>query len=348
MRLTRIQTAVWLLVITLPAFAAQNGKQLYDAHCAACHGNMGMGGVGVPLALPTFLEITPDDYLAKTIRLGRPGRVMPAFPQLSDNQVKAIVKYIFTWYKGKRLALPTTPIKGDIKNGAILYKQNCAQCHGINGEGGTGTGVNFSRRQNLPIIPPALLNSGFLASASDQLIKMTLVKGRIGTPMISFKEKGLNDQQLNDIVAYVRNFEVLLGYLSSQEKKADPPILSYTSSSTFEQSVENIKQAIVDANFRLIKVQNIDSGLSNPNKEDQKKTVIYFCNFNIVSELLKIDPRVGVFLPCRVTIVETKGTVKIMSINPKILSQYFNNDELTRISTLMYDMYRNILEESTL
>jgi len=348
MRLLQIVASIWLLAVIYPTFAAQDGKRLYDTHCSACHGSKGMGGIGIPLALPSFLKIIPDDYLIKTIRLGRPGRVMPAFPQLADSEVQAIAKYIFTWYKGKRLVLPKTPIKGDIKSGAKLFKQNCAQCHGVNGEGGNGTGVTFSRPRDLPIMPPALLNSGFLASASDQLIKMTLIKGRIGTPMVSFKEKGLSDQQLNDIVAYVRNFETLLGFLSDKQKQIESPILSYTSSSTFEESVENIKQAIVGANFRLIRIQSIDNGLSNPKKEVKNKTIIYFCNFNIINELLKIDPRVGVFLPCRITIVESEGEVKIMSINPKLISKHFNNDELSRICDLMYDMYRNILEDSTI
>jgi len=148
-------------------------------------------------------------------------------------------------------------------------------------------------------------------------------------------------------VAYVRNFEKLLQFFPAEEK-VEPPILSYTSSSSFEQSVENIREAIVSANFSLINVQSIDSGLSNSKKEDQKKTIISFCNFAIINELLKLDPRVGVFLPCRVTIVEIEGKVKIMSINPKLISRHFNNDELARISELLYDMYRNILEDSVL
>jgi len=347
MRQTQILSALCLLAFGWPTFAAIDGKQLYGSHCAACHGSNGMGGVGIPLALPTYLEIVTEKYLVNSIRLGRPGRVMPAFTRLTDSEVQAIVKYIFGWYKGKKEPLPNTPIKGDITNGAKLFTQYCAECHGVNGEGGSGTGVSFSRHQGLPIIPPALLNSGFLASASDQMHKMTLVKGRMGTPMVSFKKKGLTDQQLNDIVAYVRNFEKLLQFFPDQEK-TEPPILSYTSSSSFEQTVENIREAIVSANFSLIKTQSIDNGLSNPKKEDKKKTIIYFCNFTIINELLKLDPRVGVFLPCRVTIVELEGKVKIMSINPKIFSTHFNNDELTGISELLYDMYRKILEDSVL
>ena len=82
------------MLLPLPAPAAHDGARLYAQHCAACHGAQGKGGVGVPLALPDFLAQANDNYLRQTIRLGRPGRVMPAFMQLSDAEVNAIVGYL--------------------------------------------------------------------------------------------------------------------------------------------------------------------------------------------------------------------------------------------------------------
>jgi cytochrome c oxidase cbb3-type subunit 3 len=57
-------------------------RKLYAMHCAVCHSDMGSGGVGIPLALPSFLGSVDDIFLRKTIRYDRPGRVMPAFPAL--------------------------------------------------------------------------------------------------------------------------------------------------------------------------------------------------------------------------------------------------------------------------
>lgn len=53
------------------------------------------------------------------------------------------------------------------------------------------------------------------------------------------------------------------------------------------------------------------------------------------------------FLPCRITVVEEYGRVQAMSINPKRLSQLFNNDELDDACERMYDTYSLILEEAT-
>ncbi|MEJ2053305.1 MAG: DUF302 domain-containing protein, partial [Calditrichaceae bacterium] len=74
----------------------------------------------------------------------------------------------------------------------------------------------------------------------------------------------------------------------------------------------------------------------------------YFCNFNMLNEALAIDPRVGLFLPCRVTVVEHHGKVQVMSINPKTLSHLFNNQELDQICGRMETLYQDILEEATL
>jgi cytochrome c oxidase cbb3-type subunit 3 len=47
--------------------------------------------------------------------------------------------------------------------------------------------VTFSRRRDLPFIAPTLNNAGFLATASDDMIRHTLRHGREGTPMRYFK-----------------------------------------------------------------------------------------------------------------------------------------------------------------
>src|SRR3989344_8717680 len=111
---------------TTPAMAAHDGEKLYGQFCAACHGHRGIGGVGVPLSLPDFLSTVDDDYLRKTIRLGRPGRVMPAFRQLSDAEVGAIVNHIRGWAPAaSSAAVRVTPIKGDAGHGEKLHARNC-------------------------------------------------------------------------------------------------------------------------------------------------------------------------------------------------------------------------------
>lgn len=325
--------------------AKPNGEQLYTTHCSACHGTTGNGGVGVPLALPDFQYGVTNDYLETTIRLGRPGRIMPAFNNLSNSEVKAIVKYIRNWAPGKPFKYSNKKIKGNIKHGKQIYVKNCATCHGAKGEGGKGTGVTFSRPRNLPIIAPALNNPGFLASAPDLMIKTVLMNGREGTPMPSFLKNGLSEKDIDDVVSYVRFFEKRNSKKIVAEKIE--PLISFESPNSLDETVAIIKRAIAGKNFRLIRVQYLEEGLVEKGKENKKQVMIYFCNFNFLNRALAIDPRVGLFLPCRITATEVNGKVTVMSTNPLQMSRFFNNEELDKLCKELYQIYADIVEEST-
>lgn len=335
-----------LLIVSGVVNAAPDGKALFNKHCSACHGTEGKGGVGVPLSLPSFINSISDEYLKRTIRVGRPGRIMPAFPQLSDAQIKAVVSHVRSWTDAPIVKFDPTPVKGDKKHGKKLFLERCAQCHGKDGKGGKGTGVTFSRKRDLPIIAPALNNPGFLASASDMMIKNTLIHGREGTPMVSLLEAGLKEKDINDIVAHVRSFQK--SALTSRNKVSYDATIVVDSPYSLEETVENLKQAIENQNFKLIRTDYLEHGFVEEGKENKKQVVLHFCNFNFLFEALSIDPRVGMFLPCRVTVIEHKGNVQMMTINPMRLSMLFNNDDLNEACKGMTETYKGILEDASL
>ncbi len=339
---------ILVFFISPPASADDNGAALYAENCAVCHGNQGKGGVGVPLALPDFQYAISDQFLERSIRHGRPGRVMPAFKNLSDAQVRAIIRHIRSWAPGKPIRHPSIKVSGDPVKGRALYMKNCAGCHGEKGEGGKGTGVTFSRPRDLPIIAPALNNQGFLYAASDQMIKATLMNGREGTPMMSYLKQGLSEQDINDIVSFVRSFEKQAPVNIPHKPDHDNLAVVYESPYDMKETIAALKRAIIGENFRIIRVQTLDSGLVEKSQEDPHKVIIYFCNFQLLNDALAVDPRIGLFLPCRVTVVERQGKVLVYALNPKRLSYLFNNAELNKLCDNMSEVYISIIEEATL
>lgn len=338
---------IGLLMWSAVAVAAnESGAHLFENNCAVCHGEHGKGGVGVPLALPDFQRQVDDKFLYTTIRMGRPGRVMPAFKRFTDAQVYSIIKYIRSFTHVKAPKRDNVRISGNVAHGKQLYAQDCAACHGDNGQGGKGTGVTFSRPRNLPILAPALNNAGFLASATDSMIRNTMLEGRKGTPMNPFKGKKVSQKDVDDIVAYVRSFEK---DIKPEPNEKEPMTMTYEAQgTTLAHVVESIKRAAIGRNFKIIRVQHLDYGFVPADKESKKEVIIYFCNFELLNKALAIDPRVGLFLPCRVTAYEEHGVVKVTSINPKRLSHMFNNNELNKLCDQMYQVYSDILDEATL
>ncbi len=327
--------------------AINRGEALYLENCAICHGTDGTGGMGIPLSIASFLDSASSEYLRKSIRLGRPGRIMPSFYRLSESQINDIITFIGHWRKKPAPSWNNTAIKGDTTPGKALFSIHCESCHGKEGYGGHGSGLRFSRPKNLPITAPALNNQGFLNSAPDEMLHYIIKHGRSNTPMPSAKSLSLTDTDINHLVRYIRSFQQPTLHSHSPYKE-EPASLRVDSPYSFNETVDNVKRAITGSNFVHIRDQSLNFGFDTSPSKNARQTIIYFCNFSFLNEALKIDPRVGMFLPCRITVTENNGKVQMMSINPKHLSQLFNNRELNESCDQMYDIYTGILEDASL
>ena len=340
---------IYLLVFSSALFAAPDGYKLYSKHCSVCHNENGMGGIGLPLN-GEKVEHFPRDYLFKTIRLGREGRIMPAFNKLSDAQINSIVDYIFSWKKNPLLvdAYSTKPVKGNSKNGQQLFLQKCAACHGKDGKSeGQGTGVTVSRDRKFQVVPPALNNPGFLAAANDHWIRQTIKTGRPGTIMPSQAVLNITDQELNDIVSYVRSFESR--YQPPEALEEDQPTLVFDSPYDFMTTIANLKQSMQGLNFRYFPDRYMEMGLAADNLINKKQLSLRFCNFKQLYKMINIEPRLGVVLPCRVTVVEQPdGQVKLFVMNIKVVSRLFNNTQLSETAESMHEALMELIDEATL
>ncbi|MBS3933187.1 MAG: cytochrome c [Truepera sp.] len=109
------------------AVALPDGSAIYAAQCAACHQPAGQGipGVFPPLAghAPELYNVPGGrEFLIKTILYGLVGPItidgvtynlpMPAFPQLSDAEIAAVLNYTLTaWGNEALLEADFVPLK---------------------------------------------------------------------------------------------------------------------------------------------------------------------------------------------------------------------------------------------
>jgi mono/diheme cytochrome c family protein len=93
---------------------------------------------------------------------------------------------------GKPAPGPEVPRPDSILDPVVLYSQNCAGCHGAEGQKGPAM---------------ALSDPVYLAIVDDDTLRRTISKGRPGTAMSAFAQKEggmLTDEQVNAIIRGIR------------------------------------------------------------------------------------------------------------------------------------------------
>lgn len=187
----------------------ERGAALYAENCQVCHGPQGEGRVGAELN-DAFASVNVDAFLRQTIAEGLPDTFMPAWSEanggpLSDEEIDDIVAYIDTWGKASSPVLPqprspaeeippVPEVDGDPNQGAVVFAQNCAACHGEEGEGRIGQ----------------TLAKTYASAEPGAYVIDGVTNGVEGTLMPAFgAEQGgpLSEQEIQDVSAYVLSLQ---------------------------------------------------------------------------------------------------------------------------------------------
>ena len=209
-----------------------DAERIYQESCSVCHGDDGRGAVWgqASLSVPprnfrtaeSRQELTRERMIA-SVTAGRPGTPMPGFgTQLSIPEIMAVVDWVRAEFmtpaepvaadpRGARLPGNTEygPIgpaqprgtlpedyAGDPGQGALLYAQNCVDCHGANG-GGDGPRAYFIFPKPRNFQDPA---------TREYLSRRNLYNGIrfgvVGKEMPAWG-KVLSDGQIADLTEYV-------------------------------------------------------------------------------------------------------------------------------------------------
>ena len=172
------------------------GKAVYDASCASCHGALGLGdgpaakgmtppppAFGDPVAMFT---VSPA-LMYRVVSVGIANTPMQSFSNLSVEQRWNVVSYITTLRapEPKRL------------EGEGAYVQNCIGCHGPDAEGRGALAAALTR------LPPEIGSFAWQAERSDEQIVQAIRNGVPGTAMPAYRD--LTDAEATAIVAHVRS-----------------------------------------------------------------------------------------------------------------------------------------------
>jgi mono/diheme cytochrome c family protein len=123
--------------------AAERGEPLYKQNCAACHGENARGAQGPNLVRSRLvLHDEKGSDIGEVVKNGRPEAGMPAFPNLTKEQIYDIAEYLHLQVeKAANRGLydslyvkQRTQSSGDPVKGKQFFDAHCANCHSPSGD----------------------------------------------------------------------------------------------------------------------------------------------------------------------------------------------------------------------
>ncbi len=176
-----------LALALVPAAHAANGKALFDADCARCHGSLGRGLPDMGPSLTNAGALAADFYLSTGYMPLADPHVQPSRTRVlfTPAQLHALVGYVASLGHGPSIPTPHWQ-DASVGAGRQLFADNCAGCHQIMARGGVATGAR---------IPP-------LQDATPRQVAEAVRIGPYLMPRFSTGQIGA--KQLDDLVAYVQ------------------------------------------------------------------------------------------------------------------------------------------------
>ena len=113
--------------------AAARGAPLFQANCAVCHGQQARGAMGPSLI--TSDEVLSDDHgekLVPYLKVGRPGKGMPSFATIPDDQLKDIAEHLHLQVEdvaNRGTYHVLNILVGNAAKGQAYVAAHCMSCH---------------------------------------------------------------------------------------------------------------------------------------------------------------------------------------------------------------------------
>lgn len=144
-------------------------------------------------------------------------------------------------------------------------------------------------------------------------------------------------------------FLVILVTMAAASYAQEPALLTVSApGKDMEAATRDLIQSIGAHNYSFVRMQAIDSRLVPKDWEAHDVHILYFCNFAQMNRALAIDARASEFLPCRVTLIQTRDGIEMIAINPAWVSERLNNPELHPDCLKLKQDYLDIMKEASI
>lgn len=221
-------------------FSFNSGREIYDSNCKGCHGEKGDGS-----GLKGAFDFTDKEIMKsknsseffEAVTNGVRSTAMPSFEKLSISERWDVTAYLWTFWM----------YPDEIETGKTIYQRNCAQCHGVRGDGSGVTGAfDFTDVSSMIKKEPELLFSRITDGVED-------------TSMPSWKDSLTEDERW-DTVKYTMIFQ-FKDYLQIQTPLRTPDIEKASSGEKWYSSLSGMAIIAVSILLAIIVLYLFEKGM---------------------------------------------------------------------------------------
>ncbi|MFM6980993.1 MAG: c-type cytochrome [Micrococcales bacterium] len=166
----------------------EEGRKLFLANCASCHGKNAEGTQNAPTLIGVGAAAVDFQVSSGRMPAQASGPQVPAKEvQFTEEQIAAMAAYVASLAPGP--AIPTADMvaaNGDATRGGELFRINCAMCHNAAGAGGALTQGKYA---------PSLMDT----PATE--IYEAMITGPQNMPV--FNDANLSPKDKKDIITYL-------------------------------------------------------------------------------------------------------------------------------------------------
>ena len=102
----------------------------------------------------------------------------------------------------------------------------------------------------------------------------------------------------------------------------------------FDRAVESVKAAFASVGFGTLTEIDMQQTLkAKIGRDIDPYVIIGACNPHLASEALKIEPQIGVLLPCNVVVRQANDQVIVEAMDPGLMATVTGNDEVEPIAS---------------
>ncbi len=108
-----------------------------------------------------------------------------------------------------------------------------------------------------------------------------------------------------------------------------------------------LEEASVKRKFGVLTVHDLKQTMKKKGVDFKMECRIYeVCNPQQAKKVLEADPQISTALPCRISVYEEDGKVKISTIKPTAQLAMFGRKELEQVAKEVEDTIIDIIEEA--